>query len=523
MTEARLAEVDLILDSGADHAAVQLELERELRSGIGNEPLLLRLARCQMRSGQWPQAVATYELSASLTGGATSRAELGLVLSAGGNYLGAVDQHKNALARDPKNLAARFGLAQATHQLCLIDEALELYDGLLADYPTMVEALGFKLVAQNYRVESQEELLPHYWRYSALVGEPVNVVKTKGGMTRVGFFSPDLRQHSCAYFLERLFRHTPHVVEVVLFHDSHIHDEMTDRLVALSGGRLVKTLGMSNQALEQAALEIGLDIAVDLAGHFSRHRLQVFARRVGRRQISYLGYPNTTGVTAMDARLADPVADGPARCRYHPHFIEPLTYLSHSMWCYAPPKALPTPVPKEPVFGYFGLLSKISPTVLRTWSRLLALTRAKLLVKGTALDDPATRQLWLDRFAQAGISADRLELVGRTATLQEHLAMYGRVTVALDTWPYNGTTTTCEALWMGVPVVAMIGSRHASRVSHSLLLGAGLTSSVADTNDYINIALRLIENPYRVKRSDVKSASWMSDAVAKEFWNKILS
>lgn len=523
MTEARLAEIDQVLDSGADPGPVQLELERELKAGIGNEQLLLRLARCQMRSGQWPQAVATYELSASLTGGATSRAELGLVLSAGGNYLGAIDQHKKALSCDSKNLAARFGLAQATHQLCLIDEALKLYDGLLADYPMMAEALGFKLVAQNYRVESQEELLPYYWRYGALVGEPVNVVKTRGGATRVGFFSPDFRQHSCSYFLERLFRRTPRTVEVVLFHDSHIHDEMTDRLVALSGGRLVKTLGMSNQELEKAALEIGLDCAVDLAGHFSRHRLQVFARRVGRRQISYLGYPNTTGVPAMDERIADPISDGPGRCRHHPHFTEPLTYMSHSMWCYAPPEALPTPVPKEPMFGYFGLLSKISHSVLRTWSRLLALTKAKLLIKGTALDDPATRQLWLDRFASAGISSDSLELVGRTATLQEHLAMYGRVTVALDTWPYNGTTTTCEALWMGVPVVATVGSRHASRVSHSLLRGVGMASSVADANDYINLALHLIENPYRVKREDVKSASWMSDAVAEEFWSKLLS
>lgn len=198
-----------------------------------------------------------------------------------------------------------------------------------------------------------------------------------------------------------------------------------------------------------------------------------------------IGYPNTTGLTAIDVRLVDSHTDPSGD---EALATERLLRLDPCFLCYAPPTDAPaptTPASHAPfTFGSFNAIAKVGDACCALWARALAaVPDARLLLKTKALADDTARAALLDRLARAGISPERVELVPSTATVAEHLALYGRIHVALDSFPYHGTTTTCEALWMGVPVVTRVGDRHAARVGASLLAAVGLEELVANDDD----------------------------------------
>jgi predicted O-linked N-acetylglucosamine transferase (SPINDLY family) len=200
----------------------------------------------------------------------------------------------------------------------------------------------------------------------------------------------------------------------------------------------------------------------------------------------------------MDYRFTDAWADPPGQTeRWH---TEVLTRLPHGFLCYAPRAEADIPVAPPPVrktgyitFGSFNNLSKITPGVVALWSRILhAVPGSRLLIKNKPLQDQAVRAHYHALFAQHGVPRERVELVGWMPSPGSHLALYGGIDIALDTFPYNGTTTTCEALWMGVPVIALAGRLHASRVGVSLLARLGLHELVAESEDaYVALASRL--------------------------------
>jgi predicted O-linked N-acetylglucosamine transferase (SPINDLY family) len=208
-------------------------------------------------------------------------------------------------------------------------------------------------------------------------------------------------------------------------------------------------------------------------------------------QATYLGYPNTTGLRAMDYRLTDPIADPPGVAeRFH---TEKLVRFASTAWAYAPPPDSPTPARisgDDPViFGSFNALAKLNEATLRLWREILeAVPGSRLLLKSASDALPG----WSRHLVAAGFPADRVKLMAPSKSVAEHLAEYARIDVALDPFPYNGTTTTCEALWMGVPVVALAGDRHAARVGASLLTALGRTEWIASSaTDYVRIAARL--------------------------------
>jgi len=238
----------------------------------------------------------------------------------------------------------------------------------------------------------------------------------------------------------------------------------------------------------------GVDILVDLAGHTVNGRLRMFARRAAPVQVSYLGYPDTTGLDTMDYRLTDQWAD-PAGMT-EGHYTESLVRLPGGFLSYGPPRACPAPG-LPPVleaghltFGSFNNASKLNPGVIALWSDLLkALPDARLLLKSQQLGDAGTRDWFRDRFEANGVSAQRVEFLGWQANGTSHLELYRKVDIGLDPFPYNGTTTTCEALWMGVPVITMAGDRHCARVGVSLLSKTGLDGLIADSaRDFVEKA-----------------------------------
>jgi predicted O-linked N-acetylglucosamine transferase (SPINDLY family) len=237
------------------------------------------------------------------------------------------------------------------------------------------------------------------------------------------------------------------------------------------------------------------DLLIDLGGHTSSGRPGVFARRCAPLQLGFLGYPTATGLAAMDGRITDACVDPPGAAAGD---SEGPLHLPHSYFCYRPPPAPPVaPLPRlgagHITFGCCNSLSKVSDVTLALWAQVLtAVPDSRLLLKSQGLKDPGTRQRLLARCRRAGLDPARVRLSDWQPQLAAHLGMYGQIDIALDTYPYNGATTTCEALWMGVPVVSLTGATHASRMGLSILSAAGRADWAADeAESYVAVAATL--------------------------------
>lgn len=314
---------------------------------------------------------------------------------------------------------------------------------------------------------------------------------------RIGYVSADLRSHSVASFIEPLLgAHDRTAVEVFCY-SSTIHDAVTPRIRARADGwRETRHLG--DAALAELVAQDRIDVLVDLAGHTADNRLLCFARRPAPVQVSYCGYPGTTGLSAIGWRLTDAIADPEGDS--DPHYVERLWRLPNGFLCYQPevanlPPANPLPAMTRGAvtFGSFNNLSKLNDAVLELWAAVLnSVPGSRLLLKCRGLGDEGPQRRVRERLAAAGLDANRITVAPYTRTRLEHLAIYNEVDIGLDCFPYNGTTTTCEAMWMGVPVVTLRGDGHPGRVGASLLTRMGLTDLIAQTpSAYVATCARL--------------------------------
>lgn len=340
------------------------------------------------------------------------------------------------------------------------------------------------------------------------------------GPLRVGYLSPDFRTHSVAYFVEALLRgHDPEAVDVSCYSLTAHPDETTQRLRALVP-RWVDCARLDDEALAARIRADGIQILVDLAGHTAGGRLGVMARRPAPVQCTWLGYPTVTGLSAIDWRITDAVVDPPDRPWSGPE--RPLR-IDPSYYCYAPPPDAPAPSDTgarsdgRVVFASFNALAKLGEATLQLWSAVLsAAPDALLLIKAKGIGDAGTDAGLRARLEAAGIASDRVLLRGFELRPEHHLAAFHQADVVLDATPYNGATTTCEALWMGVPVVTLAGESHAGRMGASILRAAGLGDWVArDAQDYVQIATTLARGAHTPgRRADLRqrmSASPLTD------------
>jgi predicted O-linked N-acetylglucosamine transferase (SPINDLY family) len=325
---------------------------------------------------------------------------------------------------------------------------------------------------------------------------PVAVSK-KFGRIKIGYISPDFREHSVSYFfLPFLEYHNRDSFEIFCYSEVKREDKITHRIKELSD-HWRPIAWLRDRAVAEQVRQDGIDILVDLAGHTAENRLLVFAYKPAPVQVTWLGYPNTTGMPVIDYRFTDEIADPPGEAdEYH---SEILMRLPDGFLCYGPPddapgvSGLPTHKNGRITFGSFNNLPKINPQVIGLWSRLLhQVADSRLLLKSKQFADEHVRQRFLDLFSVCGIGAERLRLLPRVASTAGHLALYHQVDIALDPFPYNGTTTTCEALWMGVPVITLRGDRHAGRVGASILTRLGLEEMIAQNEEaYVDIGVAL--------------------------------
>lgn len=314
---------------------------------------------------------------------------------------------------------------------------------------------------------------------------------------RIGYISPNFYRHSVAFFFESLLdAHNRNEVEVYGYGDIRFADEVTERLKPkFCCYRDIRQ--MSKKAIVDLIEQDNVDILVDLAGHTKYNKLTVLAHKPAPVQVTYLGYPNTTGMEQIDYRFTDDLADTADSQKY---YTEELVFLPEGFLCYRPADFAPpvTPLPAMQkgyiTFGCFNCNPKINPYVISMWAQILNNNKdSRFILKFDGAADAKIQHLYTRHFARFGIPSFRLDFYGLKSPAQ-HLALYGRMDIALDTYPYNGTTTTFEALWMGVPVVSLAGSCHASRVGLSILSRLGLGFLAASSPaEYVAKALALAE------------------------------
>lgn len=374
--------------------------------------------------------------------------------------------------------------------------------------------VSFLLAAYNYAegVRPQDIFAVHreagrrfQAAYGALLPPPA---PPRQGLLKIGYVSPDMRDHSVAFFIEPIFAaHDRNAVDVYCYSTARRSDAVTKRLATLVE-HWRNCTPLSDQALAELIRNDGIDVLVDLAGHTLGNRLVVFAMRAAPVQVTWLGYANTTGLKAMDFRLTDVVSDPPGADAF---YTERLVRLPHGFLCYRPPNDAPTPVPppqQRPfALASFNAVPKCSEGCIAAWAAILRrLPAARLRLKSFDLANSLAKQRLQAAFTSHGIALDRIELMSLIPNRREHLAAYHDVDLALDTFPYNGTTTTCEALWMGVPVLTLRGETHAGRVGASLLKQVGLEALIADnTQAYVEMAVTLADEANRSQRANWRS------------------
>ena len=488
--------------------------EREFRAAIEHDPTLAEahsgLGHTLISLSQPREAAACFMRAVAVRPDwPAAWNNLGSVL----RQLGLLEQSVRCLQRAvtlAENFAdALLNLGNAMTGVGRIREATVYYERVLALHPDHLHAISNFLLALNYADHLDAATLARKHtelgaRIEASVPRLSLPARTASGPIRLGYASPDMRTHAVAFFFEPLLRaHDRSRFEIFCYAELSAPDSTSHRLRSLAD-HWIPTLGMTDQALAERIAADRIDILVDLAGHSARNRLAVFARKPAPIQATWLGYPNTTGLSTIDYRLVDavsdpaPEADGLAS--------ERLVRLEGGFHCYqapadAPPASPPPFLAKGHItFGSFNNIAKLSDTTLTLWAALMRrVPDARLIVKSRFFGEETSRERFWQRLAAAGIAPARVELKEGIAEVADHLAAYGGVDISLDSFPYNGTTTLFESLWMGVPAVTLRGDRHMARVGASILSHVGLADLVADSAErYVEIAAGLAGNHARL-------------------------
>jgi predicted O-linked N-acetylglucosamine transferase (SPINDLY family) len=453
--------------------------------------------------GRLDEAVGSYRRALELRPDhAVVWSNLGNALKDQGQLDQAVESYQRAVALKPEYVGGYSNLGSALMAQTRVAEAVASYRRALALRPDYVDARDNLLLSLLYLPDlAPAELLAEHQIWDVVHGRPLaSQIRPHANSReperrlRIGYVSPDFRQHAIAYaFLPLLANHDRSQFEVLLYSSTRQRDGMTERLRGLADGWR-EIAGLTDELVSEQIRADGIDLLVDLACHTAGNRLGVFARKPAPLQVTHSGM--TSGLSAIDYVLADQylAPDLPPEA-----LAERPLRLVGCYTCYTPPAEAPAvgPLPAlatgQVTFGSFNNLSKLNPSVAALWGRILReVPGSRLLLKGSQAVDAATHERVRALFSAQGLPAERVVFLPKTLGLAEHLGRYGLIDIGLDPFPFNGFTTTCEALWMGLPVVTLAGRLFADRAGVTFLTAAGLPELVAaDGEAYVRIAAQL--------------------------------
>ncbi|MFS8823059.1 tetratricopeptide repeat protein [Synechococcus sp. W60.2] len=426
----------------------------------------------------------------------------------------ALESFQRALEINPEDPSTYAGLAGTFLQQCRHEEAIKAYRKSAKLAPGVIAFHGNILMGLHYAPDfDPEETLREHKKWGdatqasvAHLRRPYHRDRDLKRPLRIGYISGDFKLHSVSMFFEHVYNHHDHErFQIYCYSNGPYSDIVTERMKEKADGW--RDIHKIRSDVEVADLihEDKIDILVDLAGHTAYNRLGVLALKPAPIQATYLGYPNTTGLTLVDYRITDAYADPPGLTeKYH---TEKLMRLPKSFLCYNPIDIFP-PVSELPAlsagyitFGCCNNPTKITPNVVAVWVEILKrLPNARILLKNMRYTDRSVCEIFWGHFERHGVERQRVHLVGDRRSIPEHLQIYSEIDIGLDPFPYNGTTTTCETLWGGAPVVVLAGNAHVCRVGVSILTNVGLPELVAQTpEEYVEIAVNLASDLERLR------------------------
>jgi predicted O-linked N-acetylglucosamine transferase (SPINDLY family) len=425
---------------------------------------------------------------------------------------------RRVLATGYRPAEVKVWLAQALRNSGYAEEAVSHLRDAARLSPTNAEVRTQLATSMNYAVGvTAAEVAQAHAEYGRVLSESIRSTPRpqprvhrgpRPGKLRVGLLSPDLKRHSVSFFLLPIVENlNQDRFEVCCYHAWADEDSFSERYKAAA--KLWRNIhGLDGVQISEQIAADQVHVLIELAGHTSNTRMPVLALRPAPVQMTYLGYPNTTGLRECDYRVTDSLTDPPVHAALHTEtllYVEPCSHTFEPLGGWA---SLPAPQPPPCIangfttFGCFGAIQKFSDELIAMLARtVLGVPDSRLLVKLKFLASEEARADLRARFAREGLKGDhRLLLEGPVPRGEDMLAEYLRADIALDTFPYHGTTVTCECLSVGVPVITRAGNRTASRVGLSLLSAVGLGDLAADSEPgFASVALRLASDVERLK------------------------
>ncbi|MBN1805679.1 MAG: tetratricopeptide repeat protein [Sedimentisphaerales bacterium] len=453
--------------------------------------------------------------------------ELGYLYQCTGQLSQAIQYQQKAVEADPNNAELMANLARMMIETGKVQEGIDLFRKALEIEPANAALHSSFLFHLHFLPNPDPRMIfQEHKRWgqihapASLAGKSHNNDRNPDRKLRIGYISPDFCAHSVVYFFESLLDgHNRNTVEVFGYGNVRIPADVTERL-RQKFDHYRNIWGIDDSTVVDMIQKDQIDILVDLSGHTTDNRLPVMAHKPAPIQATYLGYIDTTGLEVIDYILTDSIADPPNSQKF---YTEKPALLPDGFLCYRPVGYAP-PVTSLPANrnGYitFGVLCnnrKINPNIMELWAEILrANKKSRLLLSFATGNDPEMRNYYLGKFERLGIDDRRVAVCGGTHHA-EHLKYYSQADIILDTFPLNGATTTCEALWMGVPVITLTGELHVSRVGLSILTRIGLEFFAASTpKEYITRATALANNRQALENLRATMRERMNSSILRD-------
>jgi predicted O-linked N-acetylglucosamine transferase (SPINDLY family) len=456
----------------------------------------------QAQSSQTDQAIKNITHAIALSECEFYYNSLGAVYLKQGHIQKALSNINKALKINDRYIDAYNNLGQTLLIAGECMDAMNCFKKVISFNSNVPQLYSNYLTCLNYLPSvTHEEIYQAHLSFNKLFRSDQSIcthksTRTSKKLLRIGYVSPSFCRSSVSFFIEPILRnHDASSFEIFCYANVNEPDDVTQRMQTYTK-EWINTNHMNDIQMAEKIRKDKIDILVDLCGHFAENRLPVFARQPAPIQITYLGYPNTTGLSSIQYRLTDAIVDPHNRDAYH---SEKLLRLPSPFLCYQPADRSPeiSPLPAEMngyiTLGSFNNLAKITDDVIHVWASILErLPDSRLLLKARPFVDPVTCEHYLKKF---GVAHDRIIFKGYEENIKSHFMIYNQIDLALDPFPYHGTTTTCDALWMGVPVISLCGDCHAARVGKTILSAIGMGDFIVHSvSEYVDKTIAICQN-----------------------------